>query len=259
MVGQACIVCTLYYMSFAVILLLLLNFWQIFGQNSGTAGNPRGQHCRGFNAEEIPYPTPYISALDRADRCQQLFPKYNSTGTANPVFIGQNTYHNPCKIECGLCDSEQPDSKDSTQRSYPAHISQKDDIVKCPETSGVEIYEQFMEDGLKCGPYHVCDNLCCVAHPDLYPKAAKRRSTTTPTPQDIPQEWTQQLDCPEEGYFRNPNDCHKFYRCHTGAKGKLQRTLYNCNPTDAIFDEQLRVCVTPEETDSCEDIYGGVN
>jgi hypothetical protein len=181
------------------LILISLTINCVLGQDAGTAGNPRGQHCRGFNAEEIPYPTPYIGSLDRADRCKQLFPKFNTTGTASLTFIGQNTYHNPCKIECPLCETELPDNKDNTIRSYPAHISLKDEIVQCTES--VEVFEQFMEDGIKCGPFHVCDNLCCVAHPELFPKASKRRTSTTPVPQSIPSHWTQPLTCEEDGFF----------------------------------------------------------
>ncbi|CAG2117631.1 unnamed protein product [Medioppia subpectinata] len=202
------------------------------------------------------YPTPYIGSLDRADRCKQLFPKFNNTGTAKLSFVGQNTYNNPCKVECALCEEELPTNKDNNLRSYPAHMSQKEDIIQCQES--VEVFEQYMEDGVKCGPYHVCDNLCCVAHPELFPRAHKRRATTTtPTPQDIPDHWTQPLPCDEAGFFRNPNDCTKFYRCHSiSSKGKFTRTLFNCNPLDTVFDESFGVCVAPEDTDNCDDIFG---
>ncbi|CAG2108383.1 unnamed protein product, partial [Medioppia subpectinata] len=205
----------------------------------------------------IAYPTPYIGTLDRADRCKQLFPKFNNTGTAKLSFVGQNTYNNPCKIECALCDNEMPGTKDKTVRSYPAHITIKDDIIKCQNS--VEIFEQYMEDGVKCGPLHVCEDRCCVAHPELFPKAAKKRTTTTPPPQDIPVEWTEALPCEEDGFFRNPNDCHKFYRCHSnGGKGAYGKTLFNCNPATAVFDESFGVCVAPEDTEAfCDDsAYG---
>jgi hypothetical protein len=43
-----------YSLSFKTLLFhSLLLIGQVFSQDSGTAGNPRGQHCRGFNAEEI--------------------------------------------------------------------------------------------------------------------------------------------------------------------------------------------------------------
>ena len=218
------------------------------------------------------YPTPYIGSLDRADRCLQLFPKFNTTGTATLSFVGQNTYHNPCKVECALCENELPENNLNKIRSYPAHISLKDSIVQCTES--VEVFEQYMEDGVKCGPYHVsvtwiclcwrslyqsiccdqvCDDLCCVAHPELFPKA-KARASTTPPPQTIQSDWTQPLSCEEDGFFRNPNDCHKFYRCHE-VKGQFVKTLFNCNPSNAVFDEQFRVCVPPEDTDACDDIY----
>ncbi|CAG2175232.1 unnamed protein product, partial [Oppiella nova] len=137
---------------------------------------------------------------------------------------------------------ELPTNSANTIRSYPAHISLRDDIVQC-QTFGrpvVDVFEQFMEDDVKCGPYHVCDYMCCVAHPELFPKAtARRKAWTTPTPQTIPAEWTQPLPCDDEDYYRNPNDCHKFYRCHK-VQGKFTKSLYDCNPAYAVFNEQFR-------------------
>ncbi|CAG2113185.1 unnamed protein product [Medioppia subpectinata] len=101
------------------------------------------------------YPTPYIGSLDRADRCKQLFPKYNNTGTAKLSFVGQNTYTNPCKVECALCRDEEPDTRDNTIRSYPAHATLINEIIQCHDS--VQVFEQYMEDGIKCGPYHVCE------------------------------------------------------------------------------------------------------
>lgn len=91
--------------------------------------------------------------MDRADRCKQLFSKFNSTGTASLSYIGKNTYHNPCKIECPLCESETP--TENIIRKYPAHIHYKDEIATCNGNEAFELYEQFMEDGIKCGPHHV--------------------------------------------------------------------------------------------------------
>ncbi|XP_027205698.2 uncharacterized protein LOC113799282 [Dermatophagoides pteronyssinus] len=212
------------------------------------------QQCPGYRPEEVSYPTPYITPQDRSSRCKTLFSRFNSTGTANLSFIGQNTYHNPCKIECGLCvDDELPDEKEEINaiRSYPPHISLKDSIVKCNDE--VEIFEQFMESGTRCGPFHYCEDNCCKAKPELFPnsKRAKQRTKSTDInrfSQDMPPEWTKPLICEEEGYFRNPNDCHKFYRCHkTGTRGGFSRTLFECNPSTLIFDEQYNVCVAVEE------------
>ena len=38
---------------YSTILITLLAVNCALGQDSGTAGNPRGQHCRGFNAEDV--------------------------------------------------------------------------------------------------------------------------------------------------------------------------------------------------------------
>ena len=40
-------------MTNCLILCVVLTLNCVMSQDSGTAGNPRGQHCRGFNAEEI--------------------------------------------------------------------------------------------------------------------------------------------------------------------------------------------------------------
>lgn len=72
------------------------------------------------------------------------------------AFVGQNTYHNPCKVECALCgDKELPDENEEANviRSYPPHASLKDSIVTCDDQ--VEVFEQYMPDGVRCGPFHV--------------------------------------------------------------------------------------------------------
>jgi len=84
----------------------------------------------------------------------------------------------------------------------------------------------------------------------LFPNS-KKRTTTTAAPQAIPSDWTIPLTCEEDGFYRNPNDCHKFYRCHE-VKGKFVKTLFSCNPSTAVFDDQFKVCVPQEDTDACD-------
>ena len=64
------------------------------------------------------------------------------------------------QVDCGLCvEDELPDEKEeaNVKRSYPPHISLKESIAKCPED--VEVYEQYMPDGVRCGPFHVSRQL----------------------------------------------------------------------------------------------------
>jgi len=218
-----------------------------------SAGQPRGQHCRGYNPGDVPYPSPYIRDTDRTERCKQLFSKFNSSGTVNIHHIGKNTYHNPCKVECPLCEEELPSQSERANviRSFPAHIHFVDDIAQCPGKGSIEIFEQYLEDGYQCGRTHVCDDKCCVNHPELFPNVRQKKTTTSrPTPSN---DWTIPLTCEEEGYFRNPNDCHRFYLCHE-VKKKFVTTLFSCNPLSLVFDDQFKVCVSPDDTTQCSDL-----
>ncbi|CAL8087119.1 unnamed protein product [Orchesella dallaii] len=56
-----------------------------------------------------------------------------------------------------------------------------------------------------------------------------------------------QLSCSEPGYFVNPADCHKFYRCvdrSTWSSPKLVRYDFDC-PNGMAFDTSVSVCSTP--------------
>jgi len=219
-------------------------------QRTGAGDRLRGQYCRGYNPEGVPYPTPYIHGYDRSDKCRESFSKFNLTGTVNITYMGKHSYHNPCKVDCPLCDGERPTSAESAGvESYPAHFAVRDDIATCPKRESMQIYEQYMEDGVQCGPTHVCDDKCCVDHPELFPN--KKRRTTTPKP-TTHAPWEIPLPCEEDGFFRNPNDCHHFYRCHE-VKGKFIATEYKCHPDTLVFDDQFKVCVNQEDT-ICEDI-----
>lgn len=101
-----------------------------------------------------------------------------------------------------------------------------------------------------------CENNCCTAKPEQYPRASKRilkqlgQADVNRNSQVVPKEWTKPLTCEEEGYFRNPNDCHKFYRCYkTSEKGGYSKTLFECNPSTLVFDDQFRVCVTLDDVE----------
>lgn len=64
--------------------------------------------------------------------------------------------------------------------------------------------------------------------------------------QQIPAEWTKALTCDEEGFFQNPNDCHKFYRCYKSGN-RFARTLFDCKPKNLVFDALQKVCVSVDE------------
>ena len=51
-------------------------------------------------------------------------------------------------------------------------------------------------------------------------------------------------------------DCHKFYRCYkSGIRGGFAKTLFECNPSSAVFDPQVKVCV-PADEDGINDVCG---
>jgi len=59
------------------------------------------------------------------------------------------------------------------------------------------------------------------------------------------------LECHNEGYFRNPYDCHLFYRCYyNGMSEDLHKALFACN-NKQVFDEVSKNCVPSERTDAC--------
>ena len=63
------------------------------------------------------------------------------------------------------------------------------------------------------------------------------------------------IQCLEEGLFRNPYDCHKFYKCHYEKSGDtfLQIELYVCRDRELVFDNDRGQCVHHEETQSCSE------
>ncbi|KAG8188925.1 hypothetical protein JTE90_014977 [Oedothorax gibbosus] len=61
------------------------------------------------------------------------------------------------------------------------------------------------------------------------------------------------IDCTEEGFFRNPDDCTKFYRCvdFAGTGESYVRYDFEC-PRDLVFDEVNQVCNWASQTPACE-------
>ncbi|XP_076327753.1 uncharacterized protein LOC143234349 [Tachypleus tridentatus] len=60
--------------------------------------------------------------------------------------------------------------------------------------------------------------------------------------------------CPHEGYFRNPRDCHKFYRCvdYYGNGNKFTLYQFIC-PERLVFDENINVCNSPNKAPPCDE------
>lgn len=56
------------------------------------------------------------------------------------------------------------------------------------------------------------------------------------------------FECKEEGFFADPQDCTKFYRCvDNGESSKLTKYEFECGPGTA-FSEETKTCVHPADT-----------
>jgi len=59
--------------------------------------------------------------------------------------------------------------------------------------------------------------------------------------------------CSQVGFFRNPNDCHKFYRCVDLWQNGRELTIYHFDcPPGTVFDETVSVCNWPQLAAPCE-------
>lgn len=60
-----------------------------------------------------------------------------------------------------------------------------------------------------------------------------------------------QKDCTEEGCFRNPNDCTRFYRClDPSGGGQFVKFDFSC-PEELVFDETYDICSFPNSNNLC--------
>ncbi|EEC10176.1 chitin binding peritrophin-A, putative, partial [Ixodes scapularis] len=59
--------------------------------------------------------------------------------------------------------------------------------------------------------------------------------------------------CPSQGFFRNPSDCHRFYRCvDLSSEGKgFVVYEFDC-PAGLVFDERFSVCNWPDDAAPCD-------
>ena len=59
--------------------------------------------------------------------------------------------------------------------------------------------------------------------------------------------------CTQVGFFRNPNDCAKFYRCVDLWQNGRELTIYHFDcPPGTVFDETVSVCNWPQQAAPCE-------
>ncbi len=60
--------------------------------------------------------------------------------------------------------------------------------------------------------------------------------------------------CTEEGFFRNPTNCKKFYRCVDLWQNGRELTIYHFNcPVGTVFDENVSVCNWPQAAAPCDE------
>ncbi len=58
--------------------------------------------------------------------------------------------------------------------------------------------------------------------------------------------------CKEEGFFRNPDNCKKFYRCVDLWQNGRELTIYHFKcPPGTVFDEEVSVCNWPQLAAPC--------
>ncbi|XP_076366008.1 uncharacterized protein LOC143254967 [Tachypleus tridentatus] len=91
-------------------------------------------------------------------------------------------------------------------------------------------------------------------------------STTTLSPPAPPEETTESslpetggtpsqggnALCPKAGFFRNPRDCHKFYRCVDFEENSESFVIFEFDcPDGLVFDERVSVCNWPNQAPPC--------
>ncbi|OQR74195.1 hypothetical protein BIW11_09233 [Tropilaelaps mercedesae] len=63
--------------------------------------------------------------------------------------------------------------------------------------------------------------------------------------------------CTSTGFFRNPTNCHKFYRCvDFYQNGQYTIFHFDC-PGGLVFDERISVCNWPQNSPPCNNAGGG--
>ncbi|KFM79162.1 putative chitinase 3, partial [Stegodyphus mimosarum] len=112
---------------------------------------------------------------------------------------------------------------------------------KCPE--GLI----FDEKNKKCdwpSSELTCDDSSSTKSSSSYPSTTKTTASSGST--------SSSGECIEEGFFRNPDDCSKYYRCIDEGDGTLTREDFACEE-DEVFDEEMRYCNKKDLAPPCED------
>lgn len=61
--------------------------------------------------------------------------------------------------------------------------------------------------------------------------------------------------CTQEGFFRNPTNCKKFYRCVDLWQNGRELTIYHFNcPVGTVFDETVSICNWPQLAAPCDEM-----
>ncbi len=67
-------------------------------------------------------------------------------------------------------------------------------------------------------------------------------------------DWKQYISCEKEGFFHNPYNCHKYYRCFTlGNDPTLQLAFFNC-PVNDVWDNLSQTCIPKSIYGECHDL-----
>ena len=65
--------------------------------------------------------------------------------------------------------------------------------------------------------------------------------------------------CSQVGFFRNPSDCTKFYRCVDFWQNGRELTIFHFDcPNGTVFDETVSVCNWPQAAPPCENVASGM-
>ncbi|KFM79161.1 putative endochitinase, partial [Stegodyphus mimosarum] len=179
--------------------------------------------------------------------------------TLNTKYATQRTTQKPKYTEKPVADNYD-DQKCKSPGFYP-HEKDCNKFYKCIKKS-----DYFVKYELSCPPNFAYDEATsrCVA--ERYVSSCSRRRTPYPPKQDDEEisstespssDSTKQTDsdvsCTEEGYFRHPDDCNRFYRCvdYNGDGQEFVRYDFKC-PEGLVFDETNSVCNWPDESAPCD-------
>lgn len=81
-----------------------------------------------------------------------------------------------------------------------------------------------------------------------FPSSSTTTTTAIPNSNDDPK-------CKEDGMFRHPRDCRRFYRCvDIGSSGRFVTYEYTC-PSDTVFDETSKLCLWAQSVPECSNYY----